>query len=271
MVLTPVLPAWIEPTDVVRLHVFLAFVILFVLLERLLPGRPHGWQGRATGNIGLQLLNAGLVAGLALTAPISLSAATLYAQFNQWGFFNHLELGLWTRIVIAWIVLDLIAYWWHRLWHLTPLLWRFHRIHHIDEVLDVTTTFRTHPLETVATLLMKAGLVMLLGVPLLGIIIYEVIVATMALWIHSNIRVFRPLDRVLSWIVVTPSLHRVHHGSDPEEYNHNFGLVLTIWDRLFGTFRMPTGDVSGPGLDLPSGTRSAGLGNMLMLPFRRSV
>jgi sterol desaturase/sphingolipid hydroxylase (fatty acid hydroxylase superfamily) len=271
MVLTPYLPDWLEHTDIVRLHGFLVVFLVLAVMERLLPRRSHGWRGRAPGNIGLQLVNAGVVLLLALAAPLTLSAVALTAQSNQFGVFNHSELGLWTRIIIAWLVLDLATYWWHRAWHGAPLLWRFHRIHHVDDALDITTTFRTHPVETVATLLFRGALVLLMGPPLLGILLYELIVAAMALWIHANIRLQGALERVLGWFLVTPSLHRVHHGAESAEYNRNYGLVLSLWDRVFGTYRAPSPQPSGAGIGIPSEHDAAGLGNLLRMPFVRTA
>ncbi len=271
MVLVPGLPGWLDPTDAIRLQAFVMVFLLLAMLERAIPARDHHWRGRAHSHGGLQLVNAGLVLAISFAAPIALSAVTLAAQFNHFGLFNHVELGLWTRIVIAWLVLDLVSYWWHRAWHRVPLLWRFHRIHHLDAALDITTTFRTHPLETVATLLCKAAVVYFLGVPLLGIILYEVIVMTMALWCHANIRLHPVLDRPLGLILVTPAIHRQHHAVDAREAGRNFGLVLTTWDRLFGTFRAPGTPVSGPGLADSPRYEPAGLLTLLGLPFTRSA
>ena len=262
---------WLQASEVVRLWAFLVFFLLIAVLERLLPARTHQWQGRVTGNVGLQLVNVLVQLAMLLAMPLTLSAVALAAVFNQFGLLNNLQMGLWTKIVVAWLVLDLASYWWHRAWHAFPLLWRFHRIHHLDPALDVLTTFRTHPVETVLTILFKGGVVYLMGVPLLGVILYEVIVAVMALWIHGNVRVHSRLDRFVALLFLTPGTHRVHHSALESEYLHNFGLVLSLWDRMFGTFRAAHPETrSGPGIASDDMASAMTLPGMLMLPFRKS-
>lgn len=269
MVLDPAFSTWLEPTEILRVEVFAVVFLLFAGMERVLPVRPAAWRARAGAHVALHGINVALLFGVSLLGPLTLSAAALAALFTQSGLLNQVQLGLWTKIVIAWLVLDLASYGWHRLWHRVPVLWRFHRIHHLDHALDVTTTFRTHPLETLLTLLFKCGLVFLLGVPLLGIILYELVVAVMALWIHANIRLAPALDRVLGLLFVTPGLHRVHHGAGDSEYGRNYGLVLSVWDRLFGSFH-PAFPVisSGPGLATPEAFRAGTLPGLLWTPFR---
>ncbi len=270
MVLDSWIPVWLAPTEVIRVEVFLMVFILFSLLERLLPVREHGWRARAVANISLQGINAALLLAVSLLAPLTLSAASLSALYTQSGLLNQIQIGLWTKIFIAWLVLDLASYWWHRLWHAIPLLWRFHRIHHLDHALDVTTTFRTHPVETLMTLLFKCALVYGLGAPLLGVIIYEVWVMMMALWIHANMRLAGWLDRLLGLVFVTPGLHRVHHGAGEKEFGRNFGLVLSVWDRVFGSYH-PAYPVisSGPGLATPEAFPASSLRGLLLTPFRK--
>ncbi len=272
MISSGVMPEWLQASEVIRLEAFLAGFVLIGVLERLLPNRTHQWRGRATGNIGLQLVNALVQLAMLLAAPLTLSAVALIALFSQFGLLNNLQMGLWTKIVIAWLVLDLASYWWHRAWHGVPLLWRFHRIHHLDPALDVLTTFRTHPVETVLTILFKGSIVYLLGVPLLGVILYEVVVAVMALWIHGNVRIRPGADRFVALLLITPGLHRIHHGALESEYSRNFGLVLSLWDRIFGTYRASHPETeSGPGISSPDTAAAMSLSGMLWLPFRKTA
>ncbi len=262
---------WLEVSEIIRLEVFLAGFTLIAGLERLLPCRHHGWKGRISSHTGIQLLNVLVQLVLLSVAPLTLSAIALLALFSQSGILHHLQIGLWPKIVMAWLVLDLASYWWHRIWHTVDWLWRFHRIHHLDPVLDVLTTFRTHPVETILTILFKGGVVFLLGVPLLGVILYEVIVLLMVLWIHANVRIHPGVDRWLAWLLVTPSVHRLHHRALQSECACNFGLVLTIWDRVFGTYRTPGDEkLTGPGMTSVGQADASTLTGMLMLPFRQS-
>lgn len=256
----------LEPDVLIRLQGFIFALVAMLLFERWLPARPRGYATRAISNVSLQLINMLLLIGI----PLTLTAAALFALFNQFGLFNLIKLGLWTKIVLSWLVLDLIMYGLHRAYHGVGFLWRFHRVHHGDPVLDVTTTFRTHPVETLITLLVRAITVVLIGMPLLGVILYEIIVCTMALFIHANIRLHRSLDQIISWILVTPAMHRVHHGPDPVDYGANFGLVISIWDRVFGTFRAQPSSMSEDRIGIPGlvGRNGDGVLPMLKLPFK---
>ena len=221
-----------------RLYGFIAAAGLFLILEWLVPARELGQNtleagNRMVGNIGLQIINA----ALALVLPLTLAGIALEALFARAGIFNsafaaQLHLGLWAKIFICWLILDFVMYWLHRAYHRVGLLWRIHRLHHGDPRLDITTTFRTHPLEMLMTLVVRGIVIFALGMPLLGVITYEIIVATMALFIHSNIRLLPLLDKCLSILFITPNLHRIHHGQRTP------GLQCELW---FGTVNLGQG------------------------------
>ena len=222
-----------------RLVAFVVAFVVFMILQMLLPARKNVYPNqRQFSNYFLQIINVGFL----LIIPLTLTEAALQALFARTGLFNSqllagYYLGLWTKIIVCWIVLDFVMYWWHRAMHQFQILWRVHRVHHGDPQLDLTTTFRTHPVETLLTLIVRAGVIYLLGMPLLGVILYEVIVCTMALFIHSNIRLFPFIDKLLGFLIMTPNLHSIHHSEDVSGYQTNFGLVLSIWDRLFRTLQ----------------------------------
>ena len=257
----------LEPEVVLRLQGFVIVLVSLWVLERILPARKSNYSKRVLVNAALQLINLGLV----LIVPVTLVAAALFALFNQFGVFNLIQLGLWTKIVACWLILDLLMYALHRAYHGIGILWRFHKVHHGDHTLDVTTTFRTHPIETLITLLIRAGAIVLLGMPLLGVIIYEIIVCTMALFIHANLRLHRSLDYLLGWVLITPSLHRIHHGADPVEYGSNFGLVISVWDRVFGTLRREPMTADATLIGIPGSTRDGGVIALLKRPFESTV
>lgn len=257
----------LEPEVVLRLQGFVIVVALLWILERILPARKRDYSRRALVNAALQLINLGLM----VLVPVTLVAAALFALFNQFGVFNVIQLGLWAKIVTCWLILDLLMYALHRAYHGVGFLWKFHKVHHSDHALDLTTTFRTHPVETLITLLVRAGVIVLLGMPLLGVIIYEIVVCSMALFIHANLRLHRTLDGLLSWILVTPSLHRIHHGADPEEYGSNFGLVISVWDRVFGTLRREPVTAEVMQIGIPDSVPDGGLLALLKRPFETTV
>ena len=143
-------------------------------------------------------------------------------------------LGL--EVGVAVILLDLAIYLQHWLMHRVPLLWRLHRVHHADLDFDLTTGTRFHTIEIVLSMLIKWGLILLLGPPVLAVLISEVVLNGMAVFNHANVSLPRGLERGVRLIFVTPDMHRVHHSSIRNETDSNFGFNLSIWDRLFKTY-----------------------------------
>lgn len=140
-----------------------------------------------------------------------------------------------SRTALALILFDLWMYWWHRANHLNPTLWRFHRMHHSDPEMDVTTGIRFHPGEIALSFLARLLVIPVLGVSLKEILIYEILLQFIILFHHSNIALSTKLDYWLSLFIVTPNLHRVHHSEVQAETDSNFASVLSLWDRVFGS------------------------------------
>ena len=150
---------------------------------------------------------------------------------------GNLPLPPLIAVIAAVIVLDLVIYFQHVLFHAVPVLWRLHRMHHADLEFDVTTGGRFHPIEILLSMVIKIGVVVALGAPTLAILIFEVLLNATSTFNHGNVRLPQVIDRVLRMIVVTPEMHRVHHSIEPAETNSNFGFNLPWWDRLLGTYR----------------------------------
>ena len=165
------------------------------------------------------------------------------------------------------IVLDGVAYAWHRANHRWPVLWRFHAVHHSDVHFDASTAFRFHPGELLISLGVRLIVVTVTGLPIAGLIAFEVMYGFSNLFVHSDIRVASAPERRLGWVVVTPSLHRLHHSEDSAIHNMNFGTILSLWDRLGSTFLR--GDADTPvTLGLPGQRgKATSLGEALRLPF----
>jgi sterol desaturase/sphingolipid hydroxylase (fatty acid hydroxylase superfamily) len=160
----------------------------------------------------------------------------------------------------------------HRALHLFPILWRFHRVHHSDEFVDATTTYRTHPVETVWRFLFVIVPVWTLGIPAQAVVIQRLVSAANGIVEHANIRLWGRFDRVASLVWVTPNVHTIHHSRQREETNSNYGNVLTIYDRMLGTFTSSDRAVSVVyGLDDADPTRMGSLGALLSMPFAQEV
>lgn len=220
----------------IRLGVFAFVLTLLVVAELLAPRRKltvQRWK-RWPGNVGVVVISTLLIRILFPTAAVGLA---LVAEVNSWGLLNQVALPNWLSIILAITLLDLSIYAQHVLLHTVPFLWRFHRMHHADIEIDVTTGFRFHPGEILLSMMIKLGAVALLGVPALGIMIFEILLNATSMFNHSNIRLSAAVDDRLRRILVTPDMHRVHHSIVARETNSNFGFNLPWWDRLFGTYR----------------------------------
>lgn len=191
---------------------------------------------RRLGNIGIWLLNIAL-AGFVFS-PLGTFRQELEASLGvtlpNWPAWT--VAGEWLSWVAAFLLLDLLSYAVHRCQHAVPFLWRFHALHHSDPDVDVTTSVRHHPIEYVLATGFYWGVVLALGIPVIVVTTHTLAVFAAAAMTHGNIRFPEWLERGLQPVVITLDLHLVHHSVVYEEANSNFGAVLSIWDRLFGTF-----------------------------------
>jgi sterol desaturase/sphingolipid hydroxylase (fatty acid hydroxylase superfamily) len=211
----------------------LAVMAVAALIETAVPmfiaGRSR--KTRRAANLGLTALSFlmnWLLASVAAIAALTLRPAGALARVG-W--------PMWLEIVVGIVVLDFsVGYLSHRTMHAWPAMWRFHRVHHSDDFVDVTTTYRTHPVETVWRFVFAIVPVWLLGIPAPAVLIQRLLQATNGVIEHGNIRLWPGLDRVLSRFWVTPNIHKIHHSRDVAETNSNYANLLTIYDRLLGTY-----------------------------------
>jgi sterol desaturase/sphingolipid hydroxylase (fatty acid hydroxylase superfamily) len=187
----------------------------------------------AARNIAIALLNALFLSLVAAGITIKVAEAT---SANQIGLMFLIDLPLSVRIVFGLLVLDFWMYWWHRLNHVVPLLWRFHRMHHSDPQVDVTSASRFHIGEIMLSTTLRVGLIPVIGVPLEAIAVYDLVQMPVISFHHANIGLRPALDRVLNYLVVSPFMHKVHHSCKKTETDSNFSSVFSVWDRLFGTY-----------------------------------
>lgn len=254
----------------IRLFFFVLGLVLFALWEWRFPRKAltQNKTVRWVNNISLIGLNSMI---LTLAMPVLAFDAALLAQDLKFGLFHLTPLPSWLIVVISVILLDMIIYFQHLLFHRVPLLWRLHRTHHADQDIDLTTGSRFHTIEIILSLLIKIGCVMLLGVPPLAVLIFEVILNVSAMFNHSNARMPSYLDKWLRKIVVTPDMHRVHHSIIAKETHSNFGFFLSIWDRIFATYcAQPSLGHQGCTIGVPEfrQPREQFLDRILTQPFR---
>lgn len=255
---------------VIRLSGFLGVFALLAAWELLSPRRTPALRriDRWPGNLGMVAVDTLVSRVLFPTAAVGLA---LFAETRGWGLLNHTGLPAWAEIAVAVVVLDLVIYGQHVLFHSVPLLWRVHRVHHADLDFDVTTGLRFHPVEIVLSMLIKLAAVAALGAPALGVLIFEVVLNAGSMFSHSNAKLPIGADRVLRRLLVTPDMHRVHHSVVPRETHSNFGFNLACWDRMFGTYRaQPAAGHDAMTIGVPE-FRASGdlrLDRMLLQPLR---
>jgi len=255
----------------IRLGVFASVLALLMAWELLAPRRQPtvGRWRRWPGNVGVVLIDTLLVRLLFPTAAVGLA---LVAEAKGWGLLNLVAAPDWLALLATIILLDLIIYAQHVLFHAAPLLWRLHRMHHADLDIDVTTGVRFHPVEILLSMVIKLGAVVVLGAPALGVMIFEVLLNATSMFNHSNVRLPVGVDRWLRRILVTPDMHRVHHSIVTRETNSNFGFNLPWWDWLFGTYRaQPAAGHVAMTIGLPQfrDPSELRLDRMLLQPLRR--
>jgi len=255
--------------DTVRLGSFLAG--LFTLLSWELTSPHHAPTAprlrRWTVNLSFAALN-GVVVAVLCAACYELAAAG--AAPWRHGPFEQLELPGWIRLPAEVVVLDLVVYALHRGYHAVPALWRFHQVHHSDPDLDVTSASRFHLGEVLVSSTAKFALVLGLGISPVGLVSFELLLLLAAQFQHANVRIGTGLERVLWWTLVPPAMHRIHHHPVREEMDSNFGTLLTLWDRLFGTMRSDCTDEGRFGLPEAERDAVSRLTSLLSMPFRQA-
>lgn len=287
-----------DNTAVIRLSVFLGVFVLMAVLEALLPAREAvlSRKTRWLGNLSMVVMGA-LVSRILL--PATLVGVSLWAQQKGIGVFNVLldavpadasssnqllnsgeplsnsstYLVHIAIVTLSVLLLDMLIYWQHRLFHTVPMLWRFHKMHHADSHVDTTTGLRFHPVEIAMSLGIKAAAVVILGVPAIAIVIFEVALNGFALFNHANIRLPQKWDDRIGLLLITQRLHRIHHSQAKNESNSNYGFSVSWWDRLFNSFtpRAAFSDETLPigQKDVPATKKNASIIALLQQPFKK--
>jgi len=250
-----------------NISIILTVMALGALIETAVPMfAARAWkQPRRAANLSLTAL------GFLLNWLLSSVAAAAALTLRPAGVLAGLHWPVWVEIVVGIVVLDFsVGYLSHRTMHMWSPMWRFHRVHHSDPFVDVTTTYRTHPVETVWRFLFAIVPVWVLGIPAQAVVIQRLLQATNGVIEHGNIRLWAPLDRVLSLIWVTPNVHKIHHSRKVSETNSNYANLLTIYDRLLGTYT-PSARAQSVlyGLDAAERMGRASFPALVTMPFER--
>ena len=252
-----------------RLGVFLAVFVALASWEWVAPARTPRLSRtlRWRANLGLALVNT-LV--LRVVLPGSALAFAALAAAEGWGLLNRVELPAWLAVLAGVVILDLVIYFQHVLFHSVPALARLHAVHHADPDFDLTTGIRFHPLEILLSTLIKFAAIAALGAPVLAVLLFEILLNATAMFNHANVSLPAWLEPLVRRVLVTPDMHRTHHSVVESERNSNYGFCLSVWDRLLGTYTAAPRGALDIGLAAwRDPERVATLRGTLELPFLR--
>lgn len=220
----------------IRLTFFFGILCIVAFWEILAPRRKLKQSKgiRWYSNLGIVVINTFLVR---LVFTLVATDFALIVAEKQWGLFHQIDAPYWPMAIGTFLILDLAIYFQHLVFHHLPWFWRLHRMHHTDLDYDVTTGSRFHPIEILLSMLIKLGIILVMGVPPEVVLVFEIALNLTAMFNHGNIYLPDSIDKYLRLLVVTPDMHRVHHSVIVAETNSNFGFNFPWWDRVFGTYR----------------------------------
>lgn len=211
------------------------------------------------------------------TIIINFALAFILLKSSDWAVENHFgilqwlpEMPLWLFAIVGLLLLDLIGAWLvHWAEHKVKWMWRFHLVHHTDTHVDTTSANRHHPGESVFRFVFTTAGVVLAGAPMWLVFMYQSISVLLSQFNHANIVIPKWLDKAMSWVFVSPDMHKVHHHYVQPYTDSNYGNIFSIWDRLFGTFMILDRDKLIYGIDTHmKPEENDRLGNLLKVPFQ---
>jgi sterol desaturase/sphingolipid hydroxylase (fatty acid hydroxylase superfamily) len=190
---------------------------------------------------------------------------------NQgWGILNLIYLPIWLKVFLSLLALDATAYILHVALHRIPPLWRIHAVHHCDKDFDCTTGLRFHPIEALIALTLRLTAIAALGIPVIAVVIFELWVIMAAFYTHANTKIPFWFDDSVRKFFVTPNMHRIHHSALQQDSMRNFGVIFSVWDRLFRTYQdrsAASGEGFPIGLPWFNKRPSLGIARLIALPL----
>ena len=253
-----------------RATILIGGLVFFWIIEGTIPLFSFQYNKYRHAGLNLFFTLTTMIIGFGLAGV--LLVASDYTSSREIGLLYLIPIPLWAQIIAGVILLDLIgAYFIHWLEHQVKWMWKFHLVHHSDTSVDVTTGLRHHPGETVFRIAFTILAVMIVGAPMGIIMLYQSISVLFAHITHANINMPRRVDQLLSIVLVTPNMHKVHHHYTQPFTDTNYGNIFSFWDRIFGTFAQvnQTSDLTY-GIDTHmEPNENARLRNLLAIPFQK--
>jgi sterol desaturase/sphingolipid hydroxylase (fatty acid hydroxylase superfamily) len=249
-------------------------ILVVIFFALLLLERKHSLRKWTGSWLQRTLTNAAVAIPTLVTLRLvlipALMAAAWWAQENNFGLLNLVPVPVGLAAIIGFLWLDYVLYGWHWLSHRIPFLWRFHNVHHTDVDLSLTTALRFHFVEMLMSAAFRAGAVALMGVGPWVVLVFEIVFEASVAFHHSNWRLPYRLERVLTWFMVTPRMHGIHHSIVQRETNSNYSNMFNLWDRIHGTIRLNVRQdeisIGVPGYQDPKDMTVLGI---LLAPFRK--
>jgi sterol desaturase/sphingolipid hydroxylase (fatty acid hydroxylase superfamily) len=212
------------------------------------------------------------------TVIINFIFATIIVQASDWTVLNHFgllqiyALPTWLFFLIGMLLLDLVgAYFIHWIEHKIKVLWKFHMVHHADTYVDATTANRHHPGESVFRAIFTLIGVFICGAPMWLVMVYQSASALLSQFNHANISLPAAVDKIISYVIVSPNMHKIHHHEVRPQTDSNYGNIFSIWDRVFGTFQVMELSEIRYGLDVLDGMKDENMAYQLGLPFNKDI
>ena len=255
---------------VFRTSILLGGIVLFWILEGIIP--LYSFNSKKGRHAFLNLLFTTTTAIIGFGFAFLLLKSTEIVNEFQFGVIHFFELPLFVEVIISLLILDLVgAYLVHFVEHKVPWMWKFHVIHHSDKNVDVTTGLRHHPGETVFRILFTILGVYVSGASIGIVMLYQSLSVLFAHITHANISLPQNLDRIISYLFVTPNMHKVHHHYKQPLTDSNYGNIFSIWDRIFGTYTFVNDSKSLVyGIDTHiNDSKIDSFTNLLLIPFKK--
>lgn len=255
-----------------RLGVFLSVFVVMAMIEYYFPARIATIKRNLRWRTNLLVMLFGAILAKVIM-PMGLVGIAIWVDTYQLGLMNLVNITPILSIILCIVLLDMLIYWQHRLFHTVPLLWRLHKVHHADSHVDTTSGLRFHPLEMVLSLMVKMVAVILLGAPVIAVVVFEVLLNAFAIFNHANIRLPKRFDHALSFVIMTQRLHRIHHSQYANETNSNYGFSVSWWDKIFNSFtrqaKQPDETLSVGLKGYPATVVNSRLITVLLMPFKK--
>ena len=253
-----------------RTSILLGGIVFFWILEGMIP--LYSFRYKKINHAFLNIFFTTTTAIIGFGFAFLLLKSTLYVGGEQIGIIHIFNLPIWADVIISLLLLDLIgAYLVHFIQHKVPWMWKFHLVHHSDMNVDVTTGLRHHPGETVFRIIFTFIGVFVSGASIGMVMLYQSLSVLFAHITHANISIPKKIDVILSYILVTPNMHKIHHHYEMPLTDSNYGNIFSIWDRLFNTFSFINKQKSVVyGIDTyMDKSETNNLGTLLSIPFKK--